>query len=74
VFLSMGGDSHKMADFIDTQRHRIIKTSHPSPLGARKSSKDGSFCAFMGSKCFSRINDELESLGRSKIDWGTLAK
>ncbi len=74
VFLSMGGDSHKMAEFIDTQRHRIIKTSHPSPLGARKTSKDGSFCAFMGSKCFSRINAELKSLGRSEIDWGTLVE
>lgn len=74
VFLSMGGDSHKMAGLIDTQRHRIIRTSHPSPLGARKTSKDGSFCAFMGSKCFSRINTELKSLGRSGIDWRMLAK
>tara|TARA_Y100001956_G_scaffold71874_1_gene76962 strand:- start:2673 stop:3404 length:732 start_codon:yes stop_codon:yes gene_type:complete len=74
VFLSMGGDSHKMTELIDEERHRIIKTSHPSPLGARKASKDGSFCAFMGSRCFSRINRNLKELGRSPIDWSVLAK
>lgn len=74
VFLSMGGDSHKMAELINEERHRIIKTSHPSPLGATKSSKDGSFCAFMGSKCFSRINKDLVELGRNAIDWGVLVK
>lgn len=44
--------------------HAIICTSHPSPLGARKTSTP-----FLGSHCFSRCNQELISLGHDPIDW-----
>ena len=38
--------------------------SHPSPLGATKTSSP-----FMGSRCFSRANDELRKRGYDGIDW-----
>ena len=46
------------------QKHAVIMCSHPSPLGATKTSSP-----FMGSKCFSRANDELRKRGYDGIDW-----
>jgi len=46
-------------------KHAVIMCSHPSPLGATKTKSP-----FMGSKCFSRANDELEKRGWKAIDWG----
>ena len=43
----------------------IITTSHPSPLGATKTKTP-----FMGSKCFSRVNEALKEMGyEDGIDW-----
>ena len=47
-----------------SSRHTIITTSHPSPLGARKTNKP-----FMGSRCFSRCNEALVAKGYKPIDW-----
>lgn len=47
-----------------SSRHKIICTSHPSPLGASKTKSP-----FMGSKCFSRANEALKELGHEPIDW-----
>ena len=43
-------------------QHRVVSTSHPSPLSAAKG-RD----AFMGSDCFSRINLCLTELGRRPV-------
>jgi len=45
-------------------KHAVIMSSHPSPLGATKTSSP-----FMGSKCFSRANTELVKRGWQPIDW-----
>lgn len=44
--------------------HTVISTSHPSPLGARKTSSP-----FLGSHCFSRCNTALIEKGHAPIDW-----
>lgn len=67
VFLAWGKHSHKLAAAIDENRHCVVRTSHPSPLGARKAGLD--FEAFLGSRCFSRANGFLSDHGRSEIDW-----
>ena len=46
------------------QLHTVIATSHPSPLGARKTS-----APFLGSRCFSRCNEALTRMGHQPIDW-----
>jgi uracil-DNA glycosylase len=46
------------------QKHVVISTSHPSPLGATKTN-----APFLGSRCFSRCNDELIKMGHAPIDW-----
>jgi len=45
-------------------KHAVIMCSHPSPLGATKTN-----APFMGSRCFSRANEELKKRGWSEIDW-----
>ncbi len=67
VFLAWGRFAHRLCSAVDTRQHCVIKTSHPSPLGASKSSKD--FSAFLGSGCFSLANAFLEKRGEAPIEW-----
>lgn len=67
VFLAWGKPSHKLSEGIDQSRHLVIRTSHPSPLGARRSGVD--FDAFLGSRCFSRANAFLQENGRLPVNW-----
>ncbi|HLG77807.1 MAG TPA: uracil-DNA glycosylase [Ktedonobacteraceae bacterium] len=61
VFVLWGGNAQKKLNLIDTTRHTVIQTAHPSPLSARN--------GFFGSKPFSRINAALEAEGKPPIDW-----
>jgi len=70
VFLAWGRFAHDVCANIDLNKHCVIKTSHPSPLGATKSGKE--FVAFMGSGCFTQVNNELKRLGKAPIQWDTL--
>jgi uracil-DNA glycosylase len=45
-------------------QHTVISTSHPSPLGARKTATP-----FLGSRCFSRCNEALKEMGYPEVDW-----
>jgi uracil-DNA glycosylase len=64
VFLLWGNPAAKKASGVDTSKHTIIRTSHPSPLGATKTASP-----FLGSKCFSRTNVALIEMGKDPIDW-----
>ena len=61
VFVLWGNYAQKKERLIDTQKHVVIKSAHPSPLSAHN--------GFFGSKPFSQINRALENLGREPIDW-----
>jgi len=39
VFLLWGASAHKKAKQVDENKHTLIKTSHPSPLGATKTAR-----------------------------------
>ena len=67
VFLAWGCFAHKVCAVVDTNKHCVIKTSHPSPLGAYKSGKE--FSAFMDSGCFTLTNDYLRGMDKQPIDW-----
>lgn len=67
VFLAWGAFAHKCCNNIDLAKHDVIKTSHPSPLGAYKTMKTAP--SFLGSKCFSKVNESLKVKGREVIDW-----
>lgn len=60
VFVLWGGHAQKKLSLIDTNRHTVIQSAHPSPLSAAK---------FFGSKPFSKINAALEAAGKTPIDW-----
>ncbi len=61
IFLLWGGNAAKKIPLIDTRKHVIISTAHPSPLSAYR--------GFFGSKPFSRINDILKKNGTNPINW-----
>lgn len=61
VFILWGGNARAKKSLIDTNRHFIIESAHPSPLSC--------YNGFFGSKPFSRTNDALVSFGNSPIDW-----
>lgn len=67
VFLAWGKFAHGVCHNIHTDKHQLIKTSHPSPLGAHKNGAD--FCAFLGSGCFSAANDYLQAQHKTPINW-----
>ena len=61
VFVLWGGYARKKISLIDTSRHVVIESAHPSPLSARN--------GFFGSRPFSRINTALRLAGQPEIDW-----
>lgn len=61
VFILWGSHAQKKKTFIDTSKHHIVQSSHPSPLAAHR--------GFLGSKPFSQTNTFLESSGVVPIDW-----
>jgi uracil-DNA glycosylase len=61
VFILWGASARKKKPLIDTSRHVIIESPHPSPLSASS--------GFFGSRPFSRTNEALVEAGREPIDW-----
>mmetsp|Transcript_51077 Transcript_51077/g.76544 ORF Transcript_51077/g.76544 Transcript_51077/m.76544 type:complete len:137 (-) Transcript_51077:263-673(-) len=64
VFLLWGSPAARKAKGVDETKHTVIRTSHPSPLGATKTNSP-----FLGSRCFSRANSALLERGKQPIDW-----
>jgi uracil-DNA glycosylase len=61
VFVLWGAYARKKKLLIDTVRHVIIESAHPSPLSASN--------GFFGSRPFSKINAALREAGKPEIDW-----
>jgi uracil-DNA glycosylase len=61
VFILWGAYAQRKAAFVDTSRHLVLKSPHPSPLSAHN--------GFFGCHHFSKANAFLEKHGRSPIDW-----
>jgi uracil-DNA glycosylase len=61
VFVLWGAYARKKAPLVDTTRHVIIQSAHPSPLSAAN--------GFFGSRPFSKINAALREACRPEIDW-----
>lgn len=64
VYMCWGKEAQNKCAKVNTTRNLVISTSHPSPLGAYKTSTP-----FMGSKCFSKCNTWLEQKGKSAINF-----
>ena len=61
IFVLWGGYAQKKLPLIDTSRHIVVQSVHPSPLSARN--------GFFGSRPFSQINAALRASGTAEIDW-----
>ncbi len=61
VFMLWGSFAQKKIPLIDSRKHLILSTSHPSPLSAHR--------GFLGSGVFVRCNDYLTRHGLSPIEW-----
>ena len=61
VFILWGQQAILKEKMIDTHKHCVIKSVHPSPLSAYR--------GFFGSRPFSKANAFLRSQGLKEIDW-----
>lgn len=61
VFLLWGSYAQKKGQFIDDNKHLVLKAPHPSPLSAHR--------GFFGCRHFSRANAYLQTKGLAAIDW-----
>ena len=61
VFILWGASARRKKALVDTGRHTVIESPHPSPLSAHK--------GFFGTKPFSRANQALVDAGREPVDW-----
>ena len=61
VFLLWGSYAQRKAEWIDANRHTVLKAPHPSPLSAAR--------GFFGCRHFSKANAALQAAGLSPINW-----
>ncbi len=64
VFILWGSYAQKKGHFIDGNRHRVLKSPHPSPLSAHR--------GFFGNGHFVEANNYLQNRGLTPIDWSYL--
>lgn len=62
VFILWGASARKKRALVDTSRHVVIESAHPSPLSAHN--------GFFGSRPFSRANAALIEADRKPVNWG----
>ncbi len=61
VFLLWGAYAQKKEELIDTMKHCVLKSVHPSPLSANR--------GFFGNHHFSKANEYLKLKGITPIEW-----
>ena len=61
VFILWGANARAKKSLIDTSRHYIVESAHPSPLSCHN--------GFWGSKPFSKANKYLIESNNTPIDW-----
>ncbi|MEI8272781.1 MAG: uracil-DNA glycosylase [Paludibacter sp.] len=61
VFMLWGSYAQKKGEFIDSKRHLVLKSVHPSPLSAYR--------GFIGNNHFSLANKYLRENNQSEINW-----
>ena len=61
VFLLWGAHAQSKEKLLDSSKHLILKSVHPSPLSAHR--------GYIGNGHFSRTNKFLDQHGQAPIDW-----
>ena len=61
IFVLWGRNAIDKLPLITNSRHYVLTAAHPSPLSASR--------GFLGCKHYSKINEILQSMGKTPIDW-----
>ena len=61
AFILWGSFAQKKGEFINPDKHLVLKSPHPSPLSAHR--------GFFGNKHFSKVNEYLVATGQTPILW-----
>ena len=61
VFMLWGNNAKSKSWFVDSQKHLVLTSVHPSPLSASR--------GFFGCNHFKKANEFLASIGENPIDW-----
>lgn len=61
VFILWGNNARSKKQYIDTTKHLVLESAHPSPLSAHR--------GFFGSRPFSKTNEFLIRNNMTPIDW-----
>jgi len=61
VFILWGGNARSKKAFIDSSKHLVLESAHPSPLSAWQ--------GFFGNNHFKKTNEFLKLHGREEINW-----
>jgi len=61
VFLLWGAYAQRKGAIINTEKHCVLQSAHPSPFAAYR--------GFFGNKHFSKTNEYLHTRGKSEIVW-----
>ncbi len=61
AFILWGSFAQKKGEFINPNKHLVLKSPHPSPLSAHR--------GFFGNKHFSKVNEYLICTGQTPIEW-----
>lgn len=62
IFLLWGGYAKQKSNIINSSKHKILKSGHPSPLSANRG-------YWFGNKHFSKTNEILKDSGVEPIKW-----
>ncbi len=62
VFLLWGGPANKKGAKVDTSKHLVLTSGHPSPLAANRG-------YWFGNKHFGKTNEYLKEKGKNPIKW-----
>jgi uracil-DNA glycosylase len=62
IFLLWGGYARKKVALIDTYKHYVLESGHPSPLSANKGH-------WFGNNHFNQTNELLIRIGKTAIEW-----
>lgn len=61
IFLLWWAFAQSKKSLIDTNKHIVLETTHPSPFSAHR--------WFLGSSCFKEVNRILKERGEKEINW-----
>ncbi|MBE7049525.1 MAG: uracil-DNA glycosylase [Ruminococcaceae bacterium] len=61
IFMLWGNNAKSKLPYIDTTKHKVLLSVHPSPLSASR--------GFFGCGHFKYANEFLESMGETPVDW-----